>query len=134
MHGAFRIVPAILITAALAVPFAAAQTKPVAGQTKAVQAMAGILADLNHFPSDAEKEQLKKIVTAKETTEHERVVAQALLNVQHKVSGEDRPKLEAVIKDPSAPEPVKTLARTIVNLNHTPTDAEKAQLKKLAAS
>jgi hypothetical protein len=125
MCCARRIIPLLLAVGLLAGSLAAAETR-------AVQTMAGILANLNHFPSDAEKEQLKKLIADKETTQHERVVAQSLLNVQHKVSGEDRPKLEAVIKDPKAPEAVKTLARTIVNLNHTPSDAEKAELKKLA--
>lgn len=126
MRCAVRIVPMLLMLAVLAAPLAAAETK-------AVQTMAGVLANLNHFPSDAEKEKLKTVLADKETTAHERVVAQALLSVQHKVSGEDKPKLDALLKDPAAPESVKTLANVIVNLNHTPTDAEKEKLKKLAA-
>lgn len=105
-----------------------------AAESKAVQQMAGILVNLNHFPSDAEKETLKKIIAAKETTAHERTVAQALLNVQHKVSAEDKPKLDAIVKDTSAPESVRTLATVVANLNHTPTAAEKEQLKKLASA
>jgi hypothetical protein len=101
-------------------------------ETRAVLTMAGILANLNHFPSDAEKEQLKKIVADKATTQHERVIAQALLNVQHKVIGEDRPKLEGVVKDKTTAGSVRRLAQVILNLNHTPSDAEKAELKKLA--
>jgi hypothetical protein len=127
MDRVCRILSVFLLIGALGASLAAAQTP-------AVQTMAGILATLNHFPSDAEKEQLKKIVADKGTTEHERIVAQALLNVEHKVSGEDRPKLEGVVKDKTAPEGVRTLAQVILNLNHTPTDAEKAELKKLAKS
>ena len=108
-------------------------TYVAAAETKAVQTMAGILVKLNHFASDAEKETLKKLIADKETTAHERVVAQALLNVQHKVAADDKAKLDAVLKEASAPESVKTLASTIVNLNHTPSDAEKEKLKKLAA-
>lgn len=121
-----RILPALLLLAFMTSAVAAAETT-------AVQTMAGILVKLNHFPSDTEKQDLKKILDDKATTAHERVVAQALLNVQHKVTSEDKPKLEAVIKDKSAPDGVKTLAAVIVGLNHTPSDAEKEKLKKLAS-
>ena len=105
----------------------------VAAETKAVQTMAGILIKLNHFPDDAEKQALKKIVEDKASSAHERVVAQALTNVQHKVSADDKPKLDAVVKDESAPAAIKTLATVIVNLNHKPTEADQEKLKKLAA-
>ena len=121
-----RILPALLCMGLLASPVAAAESK-------AVQTMAGILAKLNHFPSDAEKQTLKTLIADKQTTEHERVVAEALMNVQHKVSADDKAKLDAVIKNQSAPESVKTLAGVIANLNHTPSDAEKDKLKKLTA-
>ena len=104
-----------------------------AAETKNVQTMAGILANLNHFPSDAEKETLKKIADAKDTTAHERVIAQALLNVQHKVGADDKVKLDALIKDASASESVKTLATVIAGLNHMPSEADKEKLKKLTA-
>jgi hypothetical protein len=103
-----------------------------AAESKAIQTMAGILVKLNHFPSDAEKQTLKQIADAKETTAHERVIAQALVNLQHKVSADDKPKLDALLKDTAAPESVKTLASIIVSLNHMPTDADKEKLKKLA--
>lgn len=121
-----RIVPVILFAGALTTGLAAAETK-------AVQTMAGILVKLNHFATDAEKETLKTLIADKTTTAHERVVAQALMNVKHKVAADDKTKLDALLKDTTAPESVKTLASTIANLNHTPSDAEKEQLKKLAA-
>ncbi len=127
MRSCLRVIPLLLFAGMLASPVTAAESK-------AVQSMAGILAQLNHFPNDAEQERLKAIVADKETTAHERTVAQALLNVKHKVSAEDQTKLHAVIKDQSAPESIKTLANVLINLNHTPTDAEKEKLKKLAAA
>lgn len=126
MRYCFRFLP-------LLVALALAGQALSAAESKAVQQIAGILMNLNHFPSDAEKETLKGIIAAKETTDHERTVAQALLNVQHKVSGDDKPKLDAVVKDASAPESVKALARIVANLNHTPSAEEKEQLKKLTA-
>jgi hypothetical protein len=118
-----------------AVPLLAAQTGSGqrTGKPTAVQTMAGVLLRLNHFPTDAEKANLKMIVDDKIATEAERTVAQALINVQHKVAGADAPKLQAIVKDPAASESVKTLAAVILSLNHTPTDADKEKLKKIAS-
>ena len=104
-----------------------------AAESKAVQAMAGILMSLNHFPGDADKQTLKGIMDDKATTAQERVVAQALLNVQHKVSADDKPKLEAIVNDPAASASLKTLATTIINLNHMASSADKEKLKPLAS-
>jgi hypothetical protein len=124
MRYCLRVLPVLVILGLVGSAMTAAETK-------AVQTMAGILAKLNHFPSDAEKETLKKMVDDKETTAQERVIAHALMHLQHKVSAEDKPKLDALLKEKNAPESVKTLATIIVNLNHMPTDADKEKLKKL---
>jgi hypothetical protein len=126
MRKLHRIVIAVLVAAPLVATLAAADSK-------AVQAMAGILMKLNHFPSDAEKATLKAIVDDKNSTAGERTVAQALMNVMHKVSAADKPKLEALVSDKDTSDALKTIAKVILNLNHTPTDAEKEQLKKIAS-
>ena len=125
MRHCMRLLPLLLFVA-----FATGTL--TAAESKAVQTMAGILVKLNHFPSDTEKQTLKQIAEAKDTTAHERAVAQAMINLQHKVSADDKPKLDAVLKAKDAPESVKTLATIIINLNHMPTDADKEKLKKLA--
>jgi hypothetical protein len=127
MRHWLRIVPVLLLAGGVLTAHLAA------AETKAVQTMAGILVKLNHFPSDAEKQTLKTIIDDKQTTPHERVVAQALLNIQHKAAAEDKAKLDALLKDTTVPDSVKTLASTIANLNHTPSDADKEKLKKLSA-
>ena len=126
MHSWFRIVPLVVFVGLLSAPVGGAETK-------AVETMAGILMKLNHFPSDADKQALKTIVDDKQTTVHERAVAQALLNVQHKVAADDKAKLDALMKDKTVPESVRTLAGVISNLNHTPSDTDKEKLKKLSA-
>jgi hypothetical protein len=126
MRDRLYILPLLLLLCVVVTPMAAAETK-------AVQTMSGILLKLNHFPSDGEKKTLQQIVEDKNTTAHERVVAQALINVQHKAAAEDRTKLEAVLKDTTAPESVKTLATIILGLNHAPSDADKEKLKKLSS-
>lgn len=119
----------ILFCIALAAGPAAAGEK-----SEAVQTMANILAELNHFPSDENKEALKELISDERTTEQERVVAEALMNVAHQVSAEDKPLLEALIENASAPDAVQTLAEVIVNLNHAPTDKEKKKLRAIGGS
>jgi hypothetical protein len=104
-----------------------------AGESKAVQTMAGILTTLNHFPNDAEKQTLKQIAEDKSVSADERTVAQALMNVRHTVAAADKPKLEAIMKDEKASGSVKTLARVILNLNHAPTASDKKELQTLTS-
>jgi hypothetical protein len=125
MRSLLRTLPAVLLVTCVAV------TSVVAAESKAVQTMAGILAKLNHFASDAEKKSLKDIVDDKTATAPEKTVAQALINVQHTVSAADKPKLEALVADKATPESIKTLADVILHLTHTANDADKAKLKKL---
>lgn len=99
-----------------------------------VRTMAGILAKLNHYPSDAEKKSLQAIVDDKTAGANEKTLAQALMNVQHTVSPADKAKVEAVVKDATASATLKTLASVLVGLNHTPSSAEKDTLSKLAAA
>ena len=105
---------------------------PVQTETQNVRAMAGILAKLNHFPTDAEKKTLETIVKSDAATAHEKTIAQALMNTQHAVGAADKPKLEAVTKDQAAPQAVRTLAEILARLNHSPSAADKATLSKLA--
>lgn len=125
MRSLLRTIPAVLLVTCLAV------SSVVAAESKSVQTMAGILAKLNHFASDAEKKTLKEIVDDKAATAPERTIAQALINVQHTVSAADKPKLEALVADKATPDSIKTLADVILRLTHTASDADKDKLKKL---
>lgn len=126
MRYPIALITALFVIGVLANPVVASETTP------AVATMAEILADLNHFPSDAEKETLSGIIADEDTGDHERAVAMALLNVEHQVRDDDRAELESVLADETAPKPVKTLAKVIVNLNHAPSEDEQAKLAKLS--
>ena len=119
--------------AAFTVATLTAQPMPADGAAH-VRTMAGILATLNHYPSDAEKKSLQAIVDDKTAGANEKTLAQALINVQHTVSPADKPKVEAVVKDATASASLKTLASVLVGLNHTASAAEKDTLAKLAAA
>src|SRR6266513_1940579 len=103
MRTWLRIAAAALIAVSVA-------ARATAADTKAVQTMAGILANLNHFAGDADKKTLQAIADDKASTAQEKTVAQALMNIQHKVSDADKPKLQAIVDDKAAPESLKTMS------------------------
>lgn len=132
MQALTRTLAAVIVTS-----FVAGMTAGVFAQaapSQNVKTIAGILAGLNHFASDADKKTLQVIVVATDATAAEKALAQALINVQHTANAEDKAKLEALAKDASAPEAVRTLAATIAGLNHTASAEQKAALAKIAAS
>ena len=103
------------------------------GEGKAVQTMAAILINLQHFPTEADKQTLKHIAEDKSVTANERTVARALMNVQHTVAAADKPLLESIVKDDKASSSVKTLASVLLNLKHMPSAGDKEKLKSLTS-
>lgn len=99
-----------------------------AAATDAVKTMAKIILNLNHYPSDSEKTQLKTIATS--GSEQEKVLAGAMINLQHKVADGDKKALEQLKSDEYSSPEVKDLAGILLSLNHQPSDADK---KKLSA-
>ncbi len=59
-------------------------TNLVFAESAAVYTMADITMNLNHFPSDSDKEKLAAIVSSDDSSESEKVVAAAILNIEHK--------------------------------------------------
>jgi hypothetical protein len=119
------------VALALTSSFAAAAVQAPSAN---VRTMAGILAKLNHFPSDAEKATLGGIVKNDAATAHEKTLAQALINTMHTANAADKPKLEAILKDPAAPQGVKALAGVLASVNHTPGAPEKAAMTQLSTA
>ncbi len=97
----------------------------------AVREMAGIMVNLEHHPSDAEKVKLKGIVDNKGSTGQERVLATAIANLSHSVAAEDKDKLKQVAGDAAAPAEVRELAGIILNISHKPGAADKGKLEKM---
>lgn len=104
---------------------------PALAASGAVREMAGVMINLNHYPSDAEKAKLRAIVAEKGSTEQERVIAIAISNLEHKVAAGDADKLKQVMSDMSAPVEVRDLARIVLNLSHKPSAADKSKLEMM---
>ncbi len=98
----------------------------------AVREMAGIMMNLSHYPSNAEKEKLKAIVSDRGSSEQERVVATAIANLEHRVDSGDVQKLRKVMDDMSAPAEVRELAGIILKISHKPGAEDKRKLEMMA--
>lgn len=113
----------------LSIGIFASQTSFAGSDT--IQAMAKIMMNVNHYPSDDEKGTLKNIVDDKSTSNHERIMAQSMINLQHKASPADKEKLSQIMNDDSASADARALAGIIHNLNHAPNDNDKSRLEKM---
>jgi hypothetical protein len=105
--------------------------QPALAASTAVREMAGIVMNLNHYPSDAEKAGLRSIVSDKGSTEQERVIATALSNLEHKVAAGDAEKLKQVMNDMSAPAEVRDLAGIVLKISHKPSKEDKRKLETI---
>lgn len=105
---------------------------PAAADTAAIQTLARITINLNHFPSDEEKVTLKGIIDSDTSSEDEASIAMALVDFQHKVTEDDAKRLEEVVGDGEADASARTLAGILLGINHRPSDDDKATLAALA--
>jgi hypothetical protein len=106
--------------------------QPALAESAAMRDMAGVMMNLNHYPSDAEKARLKAIAADKGSTEQERVIATAISNMEHKVAAGDAEKLKQVMGDMSAPAEVRDLAGIVLNTSHKPGKEDRRKLEMMA--
>ncbi len=102
-------------------------TPVTAGEQEAVKNMANILLGLNHFPSDAEKDQLSNIINTNDS-EDVKAIATAIKNMHHSASDSDKAKLKTVMDNDAASANVKSLASIVYDLTHKPSSDDKKAL------
>ncbi len=101
-------------------------------QSGAVSRVAGILSDMQHFPSDAQKESLAAISNDSSYSEEIRTIATAVRNIQHKPQPADVSALKKIQESSSASEAEKQLASIVLDFNHQPSEQARGKLKSLA--
>jgi hypothetical protein len=108
---------------------------PVAfAESEAIRTMATITKNLNHFPSDADKQKLANIINSDESSEAEIAVASAISDFEHKVSESDSAELQSVIDDESAPAELRKLASILMTINHSPSESDMEKLDRIASA
>lgn len=129
---------ALLATVGLAQTQVAAEEKtPTAttasgteSQSSNLDALAGIIMTMNHFPGEAEKSKLNQIASTTQD-DAEKTIATAILNIKHAPAPADKAKLELIAADPNAAAPVRDLASIVADFNHQATEADVARLKHI---
>ncbi len=101
--------------------------------TTATRTMAEITMNLNHYPSDSEKQTLAAIAKSDDSSESEIVVATAISNIKHQVTEGDKEKLNSIIGDDSVPEDLRAVASILISINHRPTESDIEQLGMIAS-
>ena len=99
----------------------------------ATRTMADITMNLNHYPSDSEKQALAAIANSDDSSESEIAVATAISNMKHQVTAGDKEKLNSIIGDDSNPADLRALASILISINHRPTESDIEQLGKIAS-
>lgn len=98
----------------------------------AIQRMARITMNLNHFPSDDDKAELKRIIDSDDSNDEEADIAMAIANIEHKVLAKDTERLQDIIDDDTSGASARKLASILLRINHTPSDEDKKALATLA--
>lgn len=96
-----------------------------------VATMARILMDLNHYPTDKEKEKLQMIANSADNSAATRTIAMAIHNMEHSVTDADKAKLQALVAGNAASSEEKELADILLGITHYPGDKDRERLKSL---
>ena len=97
----------------------------------ALKTIAGIVASLNHFPSDADKATLSEIAGNDNLAQGVRAMARTFSNISHSANDQGKAAMARIQENAQAPDYAKQLAGIIAGINHTASNAEKATLAEL---
>lgn len=128
MHSTLRSISAAVV----AVCSLLVLTPPAFAESDAVPTMAGIVAELNHFPSPEQKQTLAAIRSNEGSSTATVAIADAIYNVEHKAQADGVAQLKAVVASDSASADEKELAKVVLKLNHTASDEAQETLRSLA--
>lgn len=100
----------------------------LAQQDEALATIAGIVANLNHFPSDDDKATLMAV--AENAGERRGIVmlANAVSNIAHSANAEGKEQMNQIIAAEQAPANVKAVAEIVLGFMHSASDEAKTTL------
>lgn len=91
---------------------------PAIADASPVSTLAGILIDMNHFPSEAQKEQLAAISDDGDASDNLRAIASAVAGIEHAPSAEAQAELNGILVSEAASPAEKTLAGAVLRFRH----------------
>lgn len=93
--------------------------------------IAGIVASMNHFASDADKAKLMVIAADDSLAGAVRTMATAVTNIAHAANAEGKAAMATLAANDQAPDRARALAGVIGNFNHMASADDKAKLTEL---
>jgi hypothetical protein len=93
--------------------------------------MADIMINLEHFPTEDEKQKLQSILYSDSSTDQEKIIANSIMNIQHSPNAEDQDKLQLIIDNTTATSTVNTLARIVQSFSHGISKTDKRKLQTI---
>lgn len=118
----------IFLIALLMLPSAIAVS---ADNASATNVIASVLIELNHFPSEGEKEALLAIANDDGVGRAFRAVANAVANIEHSATAADKEIMNRIIASERAHANAKVFAEILLELNHTASVDAQAKLQEL---
>lgn len=100
---------------------------PVYADEAAQQQMAGILVELNHFPTEEDKASLQALTADSSLSEAERTLASVLMTLRHMPTAAEKAQLQAIADNDNSPQAVRDLAAVLHGLQHR-VDAEGREM------
>ena len=97
----------------------------------AIKEVADIVASINHFPSDADKDRLMAISDDDSLFDGIRAMATAVSNFAHAANADGKAAMASLQANDQAPDRAKALAGIIANMNHMASADAKATLAEL---
>ena len=90
----------------------------VADPASAQKTIASIVAGMNHFPSDAQKQALQAIADDESSGSNMQMIANTVINIQHAASAEGKAAMGQIIANDNASDNAKALAKIVMAFNH----------------
>ncbi len=100
----------------------------LAQDDSALSTIAGIVANLNHFPSDDDKATLMAISEGDGERRGIVMLANAVGNIAHSANDEGKEEMNRLIASDMAPANVKAVAEIVLGFMHSVNDEAKATL------
>ena len=100
----------------------------MADNASAAKTIAGVLASLNHFPSDADKLALTDVANDEGNGRGFRLIATAVSKIQHAATSEDKEVMNRIVASDRASADAKILAEVVLGINHSASDDAQAKL------
>ena len=94
--------------------------------------LAGILADMNHFPSDADRRKLDAIAGNSDVDDDLRAIARAIAGIEHTPTAEAQARLNGIVASDAASEAERTLAAAVLRFEHKASVEDQSALEDLA--